>query len=152
MMQNNNDKLNLYPVIGVDYGDRHVGIAVSDFKGIVATPLKTINTDTIKHPEIVIDELKKIIKEYRVKRIVLGMPQTFDSTDTRAQDKVNAFKKILEKWINLPVIFYDESFSTKNAQDMLISSGMHTKSFRHKIDSIACAVFLQEFLNFENNN
>ena len=98
------------------------------------------------------EELRKVIKEYRIKRIILGMPQSFGSTDTRAQDKIISFKNMLENSINLPVILFDESFSTKNAQDMLISSGMHSKSFRHKIDSIACALFLQEFLNFEQKN
>ena len=146
------DNNNLYPIVGIDYGDKHVGIAVSDFKGIVATPLKTIHTDTIKNPEIVFEELRKVIKEYRIKRIILGMPQSFGSTDTRAQDKIISFKNMLEDSINLPVILFDESFSTKNAQDMLISSGMHSKSFKHKIDSIACALFLQEFLNFEQKN
>lgn len=139
-----------YPVLAIDYGQKHFGIAVSDSKGIIASPLEVISITKNKTQEDVITQIIEISNEYRIKTILLGYPQAFTENQTKTQKKIDRFRTKLSEKTSLPILLYDESFSTTSAQNMLISSGQATKHFRGKIDKIAATVFLQEFLNSEH--
>ena len=140
-----------YPTLAIDYGEKHFGVSISDSKGIIASPLEVISITKNRDINIVIADIKNICKEYRVKRIIVGMPQIFSKNQEKSKRKIQDFISILKKSIDIPTITYDETFSTSEAQNMLISSGQNSRGYRSKIDSIAATVFLQEFLNSENN-
>jgi putative Holliday junction resolvase len=140
-----------YPTLAIDYGEKHFGISISDSKGIIASPLEVISITKNRDINTVIADIKNLCEEYRVERIIVGMPQTFSKNQEKSKKKIQDFISILKNSIDIPTVTYDETFSTSEAQNMLTSSGQNSKSYRGKIDSIAATVFLQEFLNSENN-
>lgn len=141
-----------YPILAIDYGDKHFGLAISDSKGIIASPLEVISITKSKNRETIIEEILELANEYRAKSILVGMPEAFIQSQQKTVQKIQNFIKLLSQKTKLPIITYDESFSTTRAQNVLISSGQNTKGSRRKIDKIAATVFLQEFLNSETKN
>ena len=139
-----------YPILAIDYGDKHFGLAYSDSKGIVSTPLEVLHLTKRKSFENIAKEIHDITKEYKIKTILLGKPQVFVQVQEKTLEKISKFEELLKKYTTLPIIFTDESFSTIEAQNVLTSSGHTTKGSRNKIDKVAAAVFLQEFLNSNN--
>jgi putative Holliday junction resolvase len=140
-----------YPILAIDYGEKHFGLSISDSKGIIASPLEVVSITKNRDINTVIKNIIDICTENRVKRIVVGMPQIFTKKQNKSKDKVDNFISLLEATTDIPIITYDETFSTSEAENMLISSGQNSKSYRSKIDKVAATVFLQEFLNLENN-
>lgn len=141
-----------FPILAIDYGDKNFGLAISDSKGIVATPLETISITKRRNLNHIIEEILEICEEYKVKTILVGKPQQFKEEHSKTTDKINSFIKKLKKKTDIRIETHDESFSTSTAQNMLISSGQNTKSSRPKIDRVAATVFLQEFLNSKENS
>lgn len=149
MIMSNKQKIQ-YPVLAIDFGLRHIGLAVSDESGLIATPVDTIN---IKNPQKLgpaFEKINEIIAKWQVKTILLGNPQAFTNSQKKTLAKVNQFEKELKTAIHKPIFKYDESYSTIRAQDMLRLQGKTSRSTKHKIDKVASAVFLQEFLNLQN--
>jgi len=140
-----------YPTLAIDYGTKRIGLAISDSKGLIASPLTVLNVTKNMGINKIIEEIKSIIKEYRIKTILIGRPQAFQSTYTKSLKKIDSFAQKIKDDIRIPVTFYDESYSTIQAQNMLLSLGQNTKSTKGKIDMISATVFLQEFLNSKQN-
>ena len=92
-------------VLGIDYGDKRIGIAISDPYMNIASPIKTI---TYKGDEKTIDEIMEIIKEYEIEKIVLGMPKNMNNTVGERGEKSIAFSKILSERSLKQVILWDE--------------------------------------------
>ncbi len=136
-----------YPILAIDYGAKHFGLAISDTKGILAQPLDTISISQKRDINDVIKDILNIAEEQEAKTILVGMPQEFREQHKRTTEKINKFITKLKDYTEIPITTYDESFSTTQAQNMLTSSGQTTKKSRGKIDSIAATIFLQEFLN-----
>ena len=136
-----------YPILAIDYGAKRIGLAISDSKDLIASPLTVLNVTKNMGIDRIIEEIKSIIEEYRIKTILIGRPQAFQSTYTKSLKKIDSFTQKIKNDIRIPVIFYDESYSTIQAQNMLLSLGQNTKSTKGKIDMISATVFLQEFLN-----
>ncbi len=136
-----------YPILAIDYGKKHFGLAISDSKGIIASPLDVLSITEHQGQTAIILQIIEICKEYKVKTILLGYPQAFVKNHSAAQKNISRFEYKIKQNTDIPIILYDESFSTTSAENMLISSGQNTKGFRTKIDKIAATVFLQEFLN-----
>lgn len=141
-----------YPILAIDYGDIHFGISVSDNKGILAQPLDTISITQNRNLNDILLEILSVVKEYQVKTILVGLPQEFTEKHRRTTSKIQKFISKLIGMTEIPVVTCDESFSTTRAQNMLTSTGQNTKKSRGKINSIAATVFLQDFLNSNNNN
>ena len=135
-----------FPIISLDWGERRIGIAISDTKGIISFPHKTIEVTPKKTTQDIINDIKDIIKEFKIKAILIGLPHT----NHKSQMRIKNFTKELKKETVLPIIFWDESFSTVEAQNMLISSQRHTKKHKKRIDALAASIFLQDFLNYLN--
>lgn len=135
------------PILAIDYGDKHFGLAISDLKGLIAQPLETISITKNRDVSKIIEEILEIAEEYKVKTLLVGLPQSFTETHNKTTEKINKFTNKIKEVTTIPIITYDESFSTTLAQSMLISSGQSTRKSRKKIDSISATVFLQEYLN-----
>lgn len=137
----------MYPILAIDYGEKHFGLAISDSKGVVASPLEVLSITKNRNIDNVIKEIIEILEEQKVKTILVGKPQSFSLEHKKTEEKIDSFITLLKKATTIPILTYDESFSTSNAQNMLTSLGQSSKSSRGKIDKIAATVFLQEFLN-----
>jgi putative Holliday junction resolvase len=137
----------MYPILAIDYGEKNFGLAISDSKGIVASPLEVVSITKNRNLQTVIQEIVKIAQENRAKRILVGKPQSFTVEQKKTEEKIENFIELLGKATDIEIITWDESFSTTSAQNMLTSLGQNSRSSRGKIDKIAATVFLQEFLN-----
>jgi putative Holliday junction resolvase len=137
----------MYPILAIDYGEKNFGLAISDSKGIVASPLEVVSITKNRNLQTVIQEIVKIAQENRATRILVGKPQSFTDEQKKTEEKIENFIELLGKATDTEIITWDESFSTTSAQNMLTSLGQNSRSSRGKIDKIAATVFLQEFLN-----
>ena len=139
------------PILAIDYGEKRIGLAISDSKGIIASPLDVLKITKRRGIDEILEDILLIVEEYKVKSILVGKPQEFEEVHSKSIKKIQSFAKKLSDLINIPVIFQDESYSTTQAQNMLLSLGQNTRSSRGKIDMISATVFLQDFLNSKNN-
>lgn len=131
--------------IGLDLGSKTLGIAMSDRNGIIASGFTII-----RHNEdynYLIEELKVIIKEYKIEEIVLGFPKNMNNTIGVKGELSLQFKKDLEDKIGLKVHLVDERLSTKEATNLLISNDTSRKKRKKVIDSMAATIILQSYLD-----
>lgn len=131
-------------IIGIDYGRKRVGLAVSDPLGIFASALETVQTAKI------IDYLKKYAENERVARFVVGMPVNMNGAPSEAAKDVEAFLKQLAKaFPDIPVTLEDERFTSVLAHRAMIDGGMKAKDRRDKesVDKISAAIILQGYLD-----
>ena len=129
-------------VLAIDYGKRRIGLAISDSKKTVALPMKTID---IRKTEP-ISEIKKIVNDYEIDEIVIGLPLLPDGEEgTRAKD-VREFRKRLSEEIDLPISFVDERLTTIEATDRLREYKAPRKN-KDKIDAIAAQLILETYLS-----
>jgi putative Holliday junction resolvase len=135
------------PILAIDYGEKRIGLAISDNKGIIASPLDVLKITKNRGINEILEDILLIVDEYKIKSILIGRPQEFEKTYSKSIKKIDSFAKKLTDITDIPVIFQDESYSTIQAQNMLLSLGQSTRSSREKIDMISATLFLQEFLN-----
>ena len=131
-------------VIGIDYGDSRIGLALSDPMQIIAKPSGIIHN---KGEDYVLNELKSIIAENRVEKIVVGMPFGMKGNDTVQTKKVRGFIDFLEQNFDMQIISVDERLSTKSAISSLVQQKIDTGREKHRVDETAAAIILQEFLD-----
>lgn len=135
--------------MGIDYGKRRTGIAVSDPLGIFASALDTIDSAKL------IDYIKKYAIQERIIRFVVGYPVNMNGKPSEAQAHVDVFLKQLAKaFPDVPVTLEDERFTSVLAHRAMIDGGMKYKDRRNKasVDKIAAAIILQSFLDRQNRN
>ena len=131
-------------IIGIDYGRKRVGVAVSDPLGIFASPLDTVPAAKI------IDYLKKYAETESVTRFVVGYPVNMDNTPSEAAADVDIFLKNMAKaFPSVPVTLEDERFTSVLAHRAMIDGGMKAKDRRDKnsVDKISAAIILQSHLD-----
>lgn len=138
-------------ILGLDVGDRTVGVAVSDPLGIIATGVTTIDRVGIrKDTGKVID----YIREYGCSRVVIGLPLNLDDSDSVQTEKVRAFRTMLENKLRssgelskVKVDWQDERYSTAEAEEVLIEANMSREDRKKIIDRQAAIVILQRYLD-----
>ncbi len=136
-------------IIGIDYGRKRVGVAVSDPLGIFASALDTVPAAKI------IDYLKNYAATQTVSRFVVGYPMNLDNTPAEAAADVDAFlKNLSRKFPDIPVSLEDERFTSVLAHRAMVDGGMKAKDRRDKnsVDRISAAIILQGYLDRNNNN
>lgn len=134
-------------VIGIDYGRKRIGIAVTDENKIIATALDTI------HAKDALNYLKKYIEKENVERIVIGMPKQLNNTDSESVSFVKDFIKKLNKMFpGLPVEEIDERFTSKIAAKAIRDSGAKKKVRQDKalVDKVSAVIILQSYLEMTN--
>ena len=132
------------PILGIDYGERRIGLAVSDPLGMLAHGLPTIDTRECDDP---IAEIGKRAAEHAVTAIVLGLPKRLDGTLGPAAQKVQAFADQLRDRIGLEVVLLDERLTTAQAHSRMKHAGMKRKARTQHADRIAAQIILQSYLN-----
>ena len=134
-------------IIGIDYGRKRVGVAVSDPLGIFASALDTVPAAKI------IDYLKNYAATQTVTRFVVGYPVNMDNTPSEAAADVDIFlKNLAKKFPGIPVSLEDERFTSVLAHRAMIEGGMKAKDRRDKnsVDRISAAIILQSYLDRNN--
>jgi len=135
-------------LLGLDFGDKNIGIAVSDKSHTIATPIKTIERrGTIKD----LKALFEIIEEYRVGGLVFGFPLSLDGTENERTEKVRDFIKELKLNKDIHVDLYDERFSSDVIFKELRKHSIPKTKIKKKIDQQAAAYILQGFLDNAKN-
>ena len=134
--------------LGLDPGERRIGVALSDLTGTIATPVRYI--DTVK--EQVLDVIKDLSQENQVMAIVIGLPVSLDGSEGPSAQEARSFGDAVATHTGLPTYFHDERFTSHTAEVALISGGVSRKARKEKRDQIAAAVMLQSFLDRRAHN
>ena len=131
-------------ILGLDYGSKRIGVAVSDELEIAARGLTTIIRKNQKND---LDEIAKIISIYSVEKIIIGYPIKLDGSEGIQCEKISRFAKLLEAKLRLPVIKWDETLTTKEAEDILIQAHVRREKRKRVIDKLAATLILQGYLD-----
>ena len=135
-------------LIGLDLGSKRIGVSICDDKQLIATPLKTINRNSL---EDLVDELKLIINENDIKGIIVGNPLNMDGSSGRSAQSVKDTTENIEKNLDIPVCLWDERLSTVGAFNLSSQLDINVSKREKKIDENAAAFILQGALDFLNN-
>ena len=130
--------------LGLDYGAKTLGVSISDETGTIASTLKTIRYSD--DSELLL-ELDKIIKEFNIKEVVLGLPLNMNGTTSVRGAETYSFKTKIEKNLKVKVHLQDERLSTVEAEKILIESHIRRNNRKKVIDSMAAVIILQTFLD-----
>ena len=133
-------------VMGIDFGTRHIGVAVSDELRVIARGIETVNWNG-EDPEWALNRICEIIKEMEVNAIVIGRPARTDGTRSETQDKAEAFGKSLAERCGIEPVFKDERYTTVLASRYLHESNMKAKKQKKIIDQVAAEIILQDYIN-----
>ena len=131
-------------ILGLDHGDRRIGLALSDPMQIIAKPFKTIDLKNIENLFVVLND---IIIEYNVEVIIVGYPVSLKNESSIQTKKVLDFVDSLKENVIIEVKLYDERLTSKIAKEALIMQGVKTGHNKQDIDKTAAAVFLQNYLD-----
>lgn len=140
------------PILAIDYGKKHIGIAVTDSTGLIATPITVIHITKKITWEKIIEDIQSVINDYGVKSILFGTPQMFESKNTENTDRIERFINAINDSLHLPYLVYDESYSTKDAENIIINNGSSLRKRKKNIDGIAASIFLQEYIDNMRSN
>ena len=135
-------------LIGLDLGSKRIGVSICDEKQLIATPLKTIDRNTLNE---LISELKVIIDENDIKGIVIGNPLNMDGSSGRSAQSVKDTSQKIEENINIPICLWDERLSTVGAFNLSSQLDINVSKREKKIDENAAAFILQGAIDFLNN-
>ena len=135
-------------LIGLDLGSKRIGVSICDEKQLIATPLKTINRNSLTE---LISELKAIIDENNIKGIIIGNPLNMDGSSGRSAQSVKDTSQKIEENINIPICLWDERLSTVGAFNLSSQLDINVSKREKKIDENAAAFILQGAIDFLNN-
>ena len=138
-------------ILGLDYGSKTVGVAVSDELGITAQAVETIKRESEGKLRRTLARIEALISEYGAGSIVLGLPRNMDNSLGERAEKTMAFQERLAARTGLPVFLWDERLSTAEADRMLREAGRQEKRDRKEvIDQVAAQLILQGYLDRMN--
>lgn len=130
--------------LGLDIGEKRVGVAVSDPSGTVATPLRVLDASKALSST---SELVDLVEEYDVGRVVVGLPLSLDGTEGPQAARVRGAATRLAELLAVPIDFVDERLSSVEAVRTLSSGGVSAKASRGRVDMIAASLLLQGYLD-----
>lgn len=134
-------------IMGLDYGSKTVGVAISDPLCITAQGIETIERKEENKLRKTLARIEELAKEYEVDRIVLGFPKNMNNTIGDRAEKSLEFKEMLERRTGLSVIMWDERLTTVEAERTLIESKVRRENRKKYVDKIAAVFILQGYLD-----
>lgn len=134
-------------IMGLDYGSKTIGVAISDPLLITAQGIEIIRRDSENKIRKSLARIEALITEYEVSKIVLGYPKNMDDSIGERAEKTEAFKERLERRTGLEVILRDERLTTVAANEIMIESGIRRENRSKYVDEIAAMLILQEYLD-----
>lgn len=137
-------------VIGLDLGSRTIGVAISDFLGIIASPIGTLKISENNLDEA-LDVVSNLVKEHGVKTIVLGLPKNMNGSIGFQAEYCLKFKDMLVEKLALEVVMIDERLTSKMAEQVMLTADMSRKKRKTNVDKLAATIILQSYLDAKKN-
>lgn len=133
--------------LGVDAGERRVGLAIADELGLLATPLEVL--DRSRGLASVMDALERIVTREGVQHVVVGLPLNADGSTGRQARRSIAFAAVVRQRVSCPVVLWDERLSSQEAEAIIREQGRSVRRVRQHggLDAVAAAVILQDYLD-----
>lgn len=135
-------------IMGLDFGSKTVGVAVSDPTGLIAMGLEIVRREREDKLRQTLARIEALILEYEVKKIVLGYPKNMNDTLGERVEKTLAFKEMLERRTGLEVELWDERLTTVEADAVMMEAGIRREDRKKYVDKIAAAFILQGYLDY----
>ncbi|MCS3919690.1 Holliday junction resolvase RuvX [Fervidibacter sacchari] len=130
-------------ILAVDYGEKRIGLAVSDELGITASPLTTLmhrsDEETVRH-------IAQLASKLKVAQIVIGLPRRTDAQEGEMERRVKAFAEKLRQAVSVPIVLFDERFTTRIAEQVLLEADLSRRKRKQVRDRLAAVILLQSFL------
>lgn len=136
-------------ILGLDVGDKRIGIAISDEMGITAQGLTTLKRTKTQED---MKQLIQLVQEKEVEKIVVGLPRNMNGTYGPQSDKVKEFMNRLPETLEAKVVYWDERLTTVAAQRALIEGDLSRKKRKLVVDKIAAVMILQSYLDLCSRN
>ena len=135
-------------IMGLDFGSKTVGVAVSDSLLITAQGVEIVRRKYEDKLRQTLARIEELIREYEVDTIVLGLPKNMNDTEGERCEKTREFKTMLERRCGLPVILWDERLTTVEADQVLIECGVRREERKKYVDKLAAVFILQGYLEY----
>lgn len=139
-------------IMGLDFGSKTVGVAISDPLGLTAQGIEIVRREQENKLRRTLARIEALIQEYEVTEIVLGYPKNMNNTVGERAEKSLAFKEMLERRTGLPVVMWDERLTTVAANRTLIEGGVRRENRKEYVDMIAAVYILQGYLDSLERN
>ena len=137
-------------ILGLDFGSKTVGVAVSDELLLTAQGLEIIRRQSPNKLRQTLARIEAIIAEYQVECIVLGYPKNMNNTEGERCEKTKEFQEMLERRTGLEVILWDERLTTVSADKHMMESGIRREDSKKYVDEIAAVFILQGYLDYRS--
>ena len=138
-------------IMGLDYGSKTIGVAVSDPLGLTAQGVEIIRREEENKLRKSLRRVEELVKEYEVEEIVLGFPKNMNNTIGERAEKSLQLKETLERRLGLPVVMWDERLTTVEANRTLMDTGVRRENRGKYVDMIAAVFILQGYLDAKAN-
>ena len=135
-------------IMGLDYGSKTVGVAVSDPLGLTAQGIEIVRRKSENKLRQTLARIEEIAKEYGVEKIVLGFPKHMNNDIGERAEKSLEFKEMLERRTGLPVVMWDERLTTVEADRTMMETGIRRENRKEYVDMIAAVFILQGYLDY----
>lgn len=129
-------------LLGLDVGDKRIGVAVSDETALIATPLQVVKRGSGDRAEIA-----RLTREWNTERLVVGLPTGLSGREGPQAASVRVYAEALAAALDLPLVYWDERLTTAIAERALIEAGHRRARRKERIDAVAAAVILQSYLD-----
>ena len=134
-------------ILGLDFGSKTVGVAVSDELLLTAQGLEIVRRQSPNKLRQTLARIQEIVTEYQVDRIVLGFPKNMNNTEGERCEKTKEFKEMLERRTGLEVVLWDERLTTVSADKYMMETGIRREDRKKYVDEIAAVFILQGYLD-----
>ena len=135
-------------IIGLDYGTKTCGVALSDESKVLASPIETIRYNFL---EELLSSLDTYFQKYNIEKIILGNPINLDGSISKRSEETLTFKLLLEERYNKEVILEDERLTSVIVNNMLIDNGTRRENRKKVVDKLAASLILETYLNRSKN-
>ncbi|MBE5839800.1 MAG: Holliday junction resolvase RuvX [Butyrivibrio sp.] len=134
-------------IMGLDYGSRTVGVAISDELLLTAQGKEIIRRKEENKLRRTMARIEELIQEYNVEKMVLGLPLNMDQTPSERSELCLEFKDKLERRTGIPVVMWDERLTTVEADEIMDEAGIRGRERKEYVDMIAAQIILQDYLD-----
>ncbi|MBE6956099.1 MAG: Holliday junction resolvase RuvX [Ruminococcaceae bacterium] len=132
-------------VMAIDYGDAHTGVAISDPTGFLTGTVTTIHS---RRDDVVLDELSRLVQQYKADRLVMGFPRNMDGTEGPRAQLYRDFAARVAQATGLTPVLWDERRTTVDAHRILADAGKNAKKRKKTVDAVAASLILEGYLDF----
>lgn len=139
-------------ILGLDFGSKTVGVAVSDELLITAQGVEIVRRKSPSKLRQTLARIEELVAFYGVEKIVLGYPKNMNNTEGERCEKTKEFKEMLERRTGLDVVLWDERLTTVAADRSMMETGIRRENRKEFVDEIAAIFILQGYLDFLRNN